>query len=365
MKIVFRTDASSEIGAGHVMRCLTLAKILKKRGFDCKFICRKLKGDFIKKIKKKNFEVITLYSRNQEKIVRNYDKSRSKYLKWLNTTSQNDAKQTIDALHLKKVDLLIVDHYSLDKSWEKKLKPYTSKIMVIDDLANRFHDCDFLLDQNLGSSKKRYKKLVPNKCKQFHGSKYVLINQIYASRKFKLKKRSGKINRIFIYFGSGNDSLKFIKMALKVFCDPELLNINLDIVSNVNSSDLLVIKQIAKKRGKCRIHLDLPDLSKLILKADLAIGAAGSTTWERCLAGLPSILIISDTNQELIAKSMKSVGAALILRPSSKFEKEFKNSVKLLRNDSSTYLKMSSKAHKICDGYGSERVAEEIISNFR
>ena len=364
MKIIFRTDSSSEIGAGHVMRCLTLAKILKKRGSDCKFVCRKLKGNFIKKIKKENFEVITLYNQNQKKIVRNYDRSRSKYLKWLNTTLQNDAKQTIDALHLKKIDLLIVDHYSLDKSWEKKLRPYTSKIMVIDDLANRFHDCDFLLDQNLGSSKKRYKKLVPNKCKQFHGSKYVLINQIYASKKFKLKNRSGKINQILIYFGSGNDSLKFIKIALKVFCDPELLNINLDIVFNGSSSGFLDIKQIAKKRGKCRIHVDLPNLSKLILKADLAIGAAGSTTWERCLAGLPSILIISDTNQEIIAKFMKSVGAAFIFRPSSKLEKEFKNSVKLLINEPNTCLKMGRNAHKICDGYGSERVAEEIISNF-
>ena len=148
--IAFRSDASTKIGQGHTIRCLKLAKAIRNNGNDCFFICRDLEGNLIKKIQQEGFAVHVLSGSNLSKKIKTINKLKLSHADWLSVSWQQDAEETINAISSKKVDLLIVDHYALDKSWEEKLRPYTKKIMVIDDLADRKHDCDFFLDQNLG-----------------------------------------------------------------------------------------------------------------------------------------------------------------------------------------------------------------------
>ena len=149
MNIIFRSDASSKIGAGHVIRCLTLAKYLRNLGHNCKFICRVHKNNLIEKIRKEKFKVIPLQNTRNNQLTIHQTNSYLGYIDWLETSQMYDAKQTIKVLSKEKVDWIIVDHYSLDQNWETLLKAHTKKLMVIDDLVNRKHNCDLLLNQNL------------------------------------------------------------------------------------------------------------------------------------------------------------------------------------------------------------------------
>ena len=137
MNFIFRVDSSSQIGSGHIVRCLTLAKELKKRDYKCKFICRDHNNNLIKKIKKENFEVVTLFNSNKLRAVKRNNTKHSNYYSWIGASLKEDVNQTIDVLKSEKVDWLVIDHYGIDYKWEKKIRPYVKKIMVIDDLANR------------------------------------------------------------------------------------------------------------------------------------------------------------------------------------------------------------------------------------
>lgn len=131
--IAIRVDASTEIGTGHVMRCLTIAEELKKHSVRVIFICRSLLGDWLSVLKDRDFETIILEAGNES---------------W---NCDRDASLTVEKLKSQKLspDWLIIDHYQIGQDWQKTVRPAVKKIMVMDDLADRVHDCDLLLDQNL------------------------------------------------------------------------------------------------------------------------------------------------------------------------------------------------------------------------
>ena len=170
MKIAFRTDSSSKIGSGHLMRCLALAKQLKKYQHEVLFITRSHENNFNKILFENKMDVVLL---NKKKAIY---KSNNKYDNWLSVSQEEDAEDTVISLGSMKPDWLIVDHYSINITWEKIIRPYVKCIMVIDDLANRKHDCDLILDQNwFGDNTSRYKNLVSKTCVSLFGPKYALL----------------------------------------------------------------------------------------------------------------------------------------------------------------------------------------------
>ena len=284
IKVFFRTDASLEIGHGHVTRCLTLANALRKFGADCNFICKKNKNNLIEKIKTEGFNV--------------YEISNLKY---------QDANQTIKILK-KKIDWLIIDHYKIDKDWEKKLRLYAKKIMVIDDLANRQHDCDLLLDQNLILNyKTRYRNIINKNCKTLLGPQYALLQPEYAKFHKTLPSKTSRVNRILVFFG-GSDQFNITELVILSFLKLNNNSIKLDVVISINNPYLSKIKLLTKKNKNIKIHNFRSSLASLMIKADISIGACGSTSWERCCLGLPSIVITVAENQKPIAKELHRRG---------------------------------------------------------
>lgn len=271
--IVFRVDAGVKIGTGHVMRCLVLAELLHQRGANITFVCRKLDGDLIPLIKEKRFSVITLTGEVEK-----------------------DAEETKLALKGLNVDWLVVDHYQIDHKWEKQLKNNVRRIMVIDDLANRPHDCDLLLDQNFYDHlESRYNDLVSDRCKRLLGPRYLLLRPEFIEARKKIVKRDGVVRRLFIFYGGSdptNETTKVLR-ALENFITAQL---HVDVVVGRANPNREQVKELCEKIGS-HYYCQIDYIAELMAKADLSLGAGGVALWERCFLELPSITTIVAENQ--------------------------------------------------------------------
>lgn len=306
MKIVFRTDASSAIGSGHVMRCLTLASSLRERGAEVLFICRAHDGHLCDYISECGYTVKRLPVINKEVQYLNSPN----YAAWLGASWAVDAEQTKAAIEtLGEIpDWLIIDHYAIDKNWEEIMRTVVSRIMVIDDLADRYHDCDLLLDQNLVTNiGARYKDKVSSECQLLLGPKYAMLNPIYAELHEQIRPRTGSIKRIFIFFG-GADSENVTGRALAAFLSLNRTDIDVDVVINSDSANFYVVNQQVTGYSNITMHSKLSTLAHLMEKADLAIGASGATSWERLCLGLPTLVVTLAENQLLIADELSKRG---------------------------------------------------------
>lgn len=318
--IVIRTDASLEIGTGHVMRCITIADELTKKGSKVEFICRKHVGHLGSLILSKNYQVNILDAprKNFEEITPDKASGESilSHSHWLGVSQAQDANDCYPILEAIDPDWLIVDHYGIDHSWQMSLRGVYKQLMVIDDLADRYHQCDLLLDQTYGRQIKNYQNLVPSHCNLKLGSKYALLRTEFSQmRDYSLKGRiKPRFKKLLISMG-GVDSENVTGQVLDVLgkCDlPEDLEIC--IVMGATSPFLDQVTHRAKYLPyKIEVKNNVNNMAEIMASMDLAIGAAGTTTWERCCLGLPSILMVLADNQKNIAESMSKNNMAIVV----------------------------------------------------
>lgn len=309
MRVAIRVDSSPTIGSGHVVRCVTLAEKLRERGADCLFVCREFEGHFAKRILDSNFEIRLL---SHERMSTEGDRNLQDipdYSKWLGASHQADVAETKLAIGESAFDWLIVDHYGIDHRWEAAMHTHCERLMVIDDLANRTHDCDLLLDQNLVDGyRTRYERLVPNGCAVLTGPQFALLQSQYSDLHLRIPTRSGPVRRILAYFG-GADSKKLTGMTVDAFLELDRDDIQLDVVLSHSNFRNPGIYAKTSRSSNIFLHESLPSLSNLMAMADLCIGASGTTTWERCCLGLPSIVVTLAANQVPLATELSQLGA--------------------------------------------------------
>ncbi len=327
---IFRADASSHIGGGHVMRCLTLAGKLLDAGWKCKFACTDETLETMPLLVECGYETML-----PEEI------------------GENPAQ------------LLIVDHYELDRAFEEKCRYWADTILVIDDLADRMHDCDILMDQTFGREALDYKPFVPAGCKILTGSDYALLRpQFSEMRQLSLKRRSeksGEIENILVMLGAGDKEnvTGFVLEALEK-CDP---GIDVDIIMGANAPHIAEIQNMAKlSRHDMRVHRDVKDVAALMYKADLAIGAGGTASWERCCLALPTMVIEIADNQHKIIAELADAGAVRAIGWYKDLdESDVIRSLGELRDHPDLVMDMSIKAASICDGEGAQRVGDVVV----
>ena len=358
MKIFFRVDASKEIGTGHVIRCITLAKELKKQGAICIFLSRDHDGNLFDYIKENGFELKILSNRNNQS---NEDKWLSTvfHSRWLSVNQSIDATETIELIENENPNWLVVDHYGIDYQWHKTLRPHCKKIFVIDDLADRKHDCDLLLDQNLVEDYlNRYENLIPSLVPKLLGPKFALLQEEYSKFRSRLTIRSNEVKNILVYFG-GADLHSLTESAVATLIEILDDTMKVDVVSNNPGTSLI---DMVNKNNNFRLHSNLPSLAPLMLKADLAIGAGGTTTWERCFFGVPSIVVTTADNQVAIAKEMYAQGLIYWLGHVKDMNKEnLFSKVREILLDSRIISASSKKCVNLLDGLGANRVARVML----
>ena len=304
---MFRADAAFVFGSGHIMRCLTLASALREHGVAVFFICREHDGHLCDLIEDRGFTVSRLPAPKGGLF---QTEGPPAHAAWLGASWQEDAEQTRVAIEASgvKPDWLVVDHYAIDQRWEYTLRTSAWRIMSIDDLADRVHACDLLLDQNLvAQMHTRYGDKVPAACGLLLGSEYALLQTSYAKLYDRVPPREGPIRRMFIFFG-GADTHNLTGRVLNAFLSLNRSDIQVDVV--IASSGLCAesVRHQAEGHDNIHLHSGLPTLAPLLAQADLAIGAGGSTSWERLCLGLPALVVTLADNQRAVANELSQRG---------------------------------------------------------
>ena len=360
MKIVVRADASLTMGSGHIMRCLTLADWLKQQGHDISFICRAHDGHLADLIGQKGFAVQLLAKSEAADFIKQHAHS-----EWLGASESDDFAECKPILQALKPDWLIIDHYAIGKNWEQQAKRLLPnlKILAIDDLADRTHDCEILLDQNFGRKNEDYQPLVPSDCQRLLGTRYTLLRDEFARwRAISLNRRKSvqPPNNILVNLGgvdNDNVTLKILQ-SLNTFLQQSTQAFNVTVVMGKTASHIESVQRFAKHASfACAVLVNVTNMAQLMANADLAIGAAGSTTWERCCLGLPMVLIVLADNQQVIAKALADKNLVKVVTDIARLDEQLP---RLLSEIADNYKKFSRQSAKLVDGQGAKRVAHRI-----
>ena len=340
------------------MRCLTLADALRRRGAQVRFISRHMPVYLRDMLTTNGIEFASLESDAEPTPL-----DELAHAQWLGTGQVQDSQDTIRILSDKTWDWLIVDHYALDIRWENALRGSTKKIMVIDDIADRRHDCDLLLDQNFYSDmEKRYENLVPSQCVKLLGPKYALLRPEFRKARENLRKRDGRVSRIFVFFGGSdptNETAKALE-AIRLLGRPDIA---VDVVVGAANSHQDVIAAICESMPNTAYHCQVDNVAQLMANADLAIGAGGSANWERCCLGLPSIIFSLADNQSSGSEAIALWGAHLYLGKREKVDTTLLlASLEIALASPQLLQRMSDAGYAILDGKGAERVSSRILS---
>lgn len=305
--VVFRVDASTHIGTGHVMRCLTLANELGSGGVVSHFVCRSHDGHMADKIRNQGHKVVLMPYRGAVA-------EASGYASWLGADMEADANETIRVVAAVQPLWLIVDHYAVDVSWEHRVRKASNvKLMVIDGLANREHDCDLLLDQTFSpEGNSRWSGLVPSTCRLLVGPRHVLLRPEFIATRETLRKRDAQIKRILVAFG-GVDAPDATSMALDAIVGLGRPDIVTDVVVGRSNPHREKLVKMGRKTCAMQIHVDPPDVAGLMATADLAISAGGTMLLEQCYLHLPSIVVSIADNQIIFAQALHDLGAVCYL----------------------------------------------------
>lgn len=356
MRVAFRTDASLQIGTGHVMRCLTLAKALAAGGAECEFMCREHPGNLLEFIRGQGFPAHPLPLLTEAG--RNGSAPETAHGHWLGASQSQDAAACRPILAERVPDWLITDHYALDSSWERALAPHYRKLLVIDDLADRTHACDALLDQTLGRAMEDYTPLVPGGCQLLCGSPYALLRPEFAAlRPYSLQRRAGApLGELLINMGGvDKDNLTGQVLAALPTCRlPKECRIT--VVMGSTAPWLEQVRQQALELPwPNRVLAGVGNMAQLMADSDLAIGAAGTTAWERCCLGLPTLMLVLADNQLKVAQSLAATGAAALI-PREEMAPQLAAWVSKLLTTAGALEAMSQAAQQVVDGGGAQRI---------
>lgn len=356
LRCIIRVDAAQEIGSGHVMRCLCLAEAMREAGHDCSFLCRRREGDLIETIEARGFDCTILPA--TEDVLAGTES--------LGASMAVEIDQSRAVIASEAPDWLIVDHYALDAEWERAVTPASTRVMVVDDLADRPHACNLLLDQGLANRPARYMGLVPDDCRLLLGPAYALLRPEFRQLRSaaEVRERTWPPARLLVNLG-GIDIDNATRAVLETLAQSELPNSSvIDVVMGRNAPHVDDVQVCAtKSRFAVNVSVDVADMGDRILAADLAIGAAGTTSWERACLGLPSLLLSIAKNQLGVAEALSRSGAALNIGPlwESGWPTRLVAGLTSL-SAPGRLAEMSAACLALVDGKGTSRVVEALTA---
>lgn len=336
-KINFRFEANQELGAGHAIRCLSLAQRLKKRGCHISILSSQETYDFLGDDLLSGYAFIRLPDDNADFLV--------------------------------SCDLMVIDHYDLDASYHQKCRQFARKIMVIDDLADRTYDADLLLDQTYGRQEAAYVGLLKGECRYMLGSEFALLRDEFALLRAASLERKSKVSvpkgTLLISFGYADPTCSILLVLRALHGLADLPEIKILLGARPGHMDAIE-DEIKKFDTKPELLIGCPTIAEEMMQADLMIGASGSQSWERCCLGMPAIIMETGKDQHLVATALEKKGAVLNLGWFEDVsEEQVRHAFLRFACEQNLYKVMAEKAAEICDGKGLERIVSEVFESLR
>lgn len=355
MRVAFRTDAGGRMGTGHFMRCLTLAEALRRQGTQVRFVSRNLPPHLLAMLADQGMEFIPLAN---ETIQGPSDELA--HSDWLGASQVQDAQGTGDALADQTWDWIVVDHYALDRRWESAIRANGPQLMVIDDLADRQHDCNVLLDANFYSDMAtRYVGKVPVHCQLLLGPDYALLRSEFKTLRGQIAQRSGGVKKLLVFFG-GVDADNYTGLAIEALASLHV-TVKVDVVIGAQHPYRESIQKACQEHGfEC--HMQTPRIAALMALADLAIGAGGTAVWERCVLGLPTISLCLAANQRQQIKDAAEAGLLYAPADGQSIAHTIAQHTRLLMENPALLKLISTTAMQAVDGQGTTRVIAAMAS---
>ncbi|WP_417485452.1 UDP-2,4-diacetamido-2,4,6-trideoxy-beta-L-altropyranose hydrolase [Maricaulis salignorans] len=333
-RILVRADAGPELGGGHIMRCLALAASLKARGASIAFACAPGSSDLVPALSRSGFAVMT---------------------------ARSAADFDLPPAWGGQADAILVDLYTSTRADESRMRQIAPVIAVLEDLPDRVHDCDLLGDQGFDRQPADYADRVPPGATLLLGPDMTPLRPDFARlRSASLARRlaSPGLSRLLVSMGMtdvGGISAQIVALARK-----SLPDITIDVILGPLAPSLPGLLKAAENDPKLHILVDVDRMAECVMAADLAIGAGGGSALERCVLGVPSLVIVLAENQRPAARAMATAGAALMIETPQALADALPA---LLRHVSPPQLaQMSARAARLCDGRGAERIATALLA---
>lgn len=350
MNVVFRADASTRIGSGHVVRCVTLAEELRRRGAAITFVCREMPGDYIDWLAARGISCESLPPAMPSSVPFQGD----------GIPLEQEIAQVRERLTvLGDTDWMVVDHYALDAKWETAIRGQVGRILCIDDLSNRPHDCDLLLDQNQSAHRAAYPSLVPEGCVMLLGPSFALLREDWA-RPRDSGDRDPDDLRILVSFGGSDptgETLKAIE-AIKACAQPGW---RAEVVAGAGGKHIEAIREASEREHWINFHGQVENMPGLARSCDLAIGGGGVSALERCALGLPSLVIAVADNQVAACEALTGAGAIEYLGLSKGVSAaDLQQALLNLAGKPARRDSIARCGRLLVDGKGTSRVATEI-----
>ena len=341
-RILFFADAGPQVGGGHVMRCLTLARALAERGAECAFVESRAAAPILRRFGWRAETLLAMAEASDLPGVLAY------------------ARDIADRFH---PHVVVVDHYGAGQGEEAALKRELRHVVVLDDLANRKHYCELLVDPGYGRRAEAYRLLAPPHATLLTGPAYALVRPEFAAarqRAMSRRAKHGPVARALVALGMtdiGGVTERVVRALV-----PALDDVRLDVVVGGEAASLPGLRALAADDRRIHLWVDDAEMATLTASADIAIGAGGSSVWERAVVGLPSVTVILADNQRVMIEHMADAGFTRGLDADAPaFEARLVDAWRRLAGDAALRWRLTQRSADLCDGHGAARVADAVL----
>jgi len=334
---VIRADASVAIGTGHLVRSRTLAEGLMARGWRTTIVTRELVDGLAAGLQAAGIEIVRLP---------------------IGSSIDSEPEAIVQRVG-PDATLIVSDHYDLGGKWFQAIRRQIpgAVLMAIDDLADRPLPVDLVLNQNLGAGAGRYATLTSPSTRILAGAAYALLRPEFGQLRARGRLRDGRVDRILVFF-SGADGPDVTARAVDGLAG---IGVPIDVVVGASYPHLSTLRAVVGRDPAVTIFVNTDEMAGLMARADLALGAASSASWERCSLGLPALLVTMADNQVDAERHLVEAGAALAIGwHTTVAAADIERAVRAVCADPERVRAMSAAAARVTDGRGTERVIAEI-----
>jgi UDP-2,4-diacetamido-2,4,6-trideoxy-beta-L-altropyranose hydrolase len=333
--VVFRADASATVGTGHVVRCLALADEMRNRGWQTVLAAREITPNHAETATASGHRLLVIPG----------------------SVPVADEAAFLGENGVEANAVVVVDHYGIDAAWHRQARTTGAKLVAIDDLADRPLDVDLIVNPNLGASEDAYRNLVAPNAAILCGPAYALLRRQFAEARARRRPHRGSVSRVLVSMGG----VDLENVTLEVLEAIAPMGFEVDAVVGGAYPHGETLARWEADRTDVQVHREVEDMADLMLTADLAVGAAGTTSWERCCLGLPTVMIAVAENQLASAQALDAAGAAVFLGMHDEVASPHIRAVlERLRRDTVRLRALSEAAAELVDGFGIRRVADAI-----